>query len=588
MNQIPEPQDPSDTRRLLTAVGLSIAVMLVWTWLFPPPPPPPPTSGDGSTAASVATPATPTGASPASVAAASADALRDVAEETKTLVASSGHELVVTNRDGQVQAWDLTEAQYRKASGPDARALRMVEPPSAGQQRGVFLPPRVELSLDGKETALPYALSVDGESVVARARDSASGVEIERVFKPGAAPYTFEVTLRLRNSSARAVPYEVGALLRGAQKDSEASTGLLALFAPPVHLFEGVCQTAESLERQTLDVVASNVASDDASDKPTFSNGVRWAGVDNRYFLTAFVPDAQGIERCEYAVGGAAARVTPDQMTSEFRYLSTRVALPGGEVAAGQTVERTFTLYGGPKKLDALESMTPSLDAAVDFGWLSTLALPMLKVMQWFYGLLPNWGVAIILLTVLVKLLTLPLTVSQNRSMAGMKALAPKVEEIKKRYPSEPMRANQEVMELYKANGVNPLSGCLPMLLMMPVYFALYKTIYSAVELYHAELGGWITDLSAADPYFVLPLVLGAAMFVQTRMTPSGGDPVQQKIMQTFMPVLFTAMMLFLPSGLVVYILANTLLGILQQHYQNGLAAAAPKVEVVDGVGRRG
>jgi YidC/Oxa1 family membrane protein insertase len=143
-------------------------------------------------------------------------------------------------------------------------------------------------------------------------------------------------------------------------------------------------------------------------------------------------------------------------------------------------------------------------------------------------------------------------------------------------------------MELYKANGVNPLSGCLPMLLMMPVYFALYKTIYSAVELYHAELGGWITDLSAADPYFVLPLVLGAAMFVQTRMTPSGGDPVQQKIMQTFMPVLFTAMMLFLPSGLVVYILANTLLGILQQHYQNGLAAAAPQVEVVDGVGRRG
>ena len=123
MNQIPEPQDPSDTRRLLTAVGLSIAVMLVWTWLFPPPPPAPPTSGDGSTATSVATPATPTGASPASVAAASADALKDVAEETKTLVASSGHELVVTNRDGQVQAWDLTEAQYRKASGPDARAL---------------------------------------------------------------------------------------------------------------------------------------------------------------------------------------------------------------------------------------------------------------------------------------------------------------------------------------------------------------------------------------------------------------------------------------------------------------------------------
>jgi len=212
----------------------------------------------------------------------------------------------------------------------------------------------------------------------------------------------------------------------------------------------------------------------------------------------------------------------------------------------------------------------------------------MLKVLQWFYGVLPNWGVAIILLTVLVKFFTLPLTVSQTKSMAAMKALAPEVEAIKKRYASEPMQANQEVMALYKANGVNPLAGCLPMLLMMPVYFALYKTIYSAVELYQAELGGWVTDLSVADPYFILPLVLGGAMFVQMRMTPSSGDPMQQKMMQTVMPVMFTGMMLFLPSGLVVYILANTLLGILQQHYMNGLAAAAPRVEVVDGVGRRG
>jgi YidC/Oxa1 family membrane protein insertase len=461
----------------------------------------------------------------------------------------------------------------------------MVEAPSAELQRGVFLPPRVELSLDGKETALPYALSLEGDALVARAKDASTGVEVERVFKAGSSPYTFEVTLRLKNPSGRAVPYAVGALLRGAQKDSEAHGGF---FAPPVHLFEGVCQTTDTLERQTLDKVASNHGSTDAADHPRFSNGVRWAGVDNRYFLTAFVPDAQGATSCEYLVGGEAARVGASQAAAGFQYLATRVGLPGGEVAAGQAVERTFTLYGGPKKHDALKSVEPGLDAAVDFGWLSTLALPMLKVLQWFYGVLPNWGVAIILLTILVKLFTLPLTVSQNRSMAAMKALAPEVEAIKKRHASEPMRANQEVMALYKVNGVNPLAGCLPMLLMMPVYFALYKTIYSAVELYHAELGGWITDLSVADPYYILPLVLGGAMFVQTRMTPSSGDPMQQKIMQTVMPVMFTGMMLFLPSGLVVYILVNTLLGILQQHYMNGLAAAAPKVEVVDGVGRRG
>jgi hypothetical protein len=161
------------------------------------------------------------------------------------------------------------------------------------------------------------------------------------------------------------------------------------------------------LERQTLDKVASNHGSTDAADHPRFSNGVRWAGVDNRYFLTAFVPDAQGATSCEYLVGGEAARVGASQAAAGFQYLATRVGLPGGEVAAGQAVERTFTLYGGPKKHDALKSVEPGLDAAVDFGWLSTLALPMLKVLQWFYGVLPNWGVAIILLTILANCCTM-------------------------------------------------------------------------------------------------------------------------------------------------------------------------------------
>jgi YidC/Oxa1 family membrane protein insertase len=292
--------------------------------------------------------------------------------------------------------------------------------------------------------------------------------------------------------------------------------------------------------------------------------------------MTALVPGPEGISSCEYFVGAEAALVAPSEISPETRYVATRLVLPGGSLAPGEKVERSWRVYGGPKKLEALESYSPSLSAAVDFGWLSALSLPMLHTLEFFHGLVPNWGIAIILLTVLVKLLTLPLTHKQYKSMAGMKVLQPQLKELQEKYKDDRVRLQQEMMGLYKKNGVNPLSGCLPVLLMMPVYIALYKTIYSAVELYQADLAGWITDLSEPDPYFVLPLVLGVFFVIQTRLNPTSGDELQQKLMLWIMPVMFTGMMLFLPSGLVVYILANTLLGILQQLYMNRVTAAAP------------
>jgi len=166
---------------------------------------------------------------------------------------------------------------------------------------------------------------------------------------------------------------------------------------------------------------------------------------------------------------------------------------------------------------------------------------------------------------VVVKLITLPLTIKQYRSMAAMKKIQPQMKKVQEKYKEDKVKLQQEMMKLYRENKVNPLAGCLPMLMMMPIYFSLYRTIYSAVELYQAEFFGWIHDLSQQDPYYVTPVLLGILMFAQMRLNPSAGDQMQQKILMNVMPIMFTAMMLFLPSGLVLYILVNTSLGICQQ-----------------------
>jgi YidC/Oxa1 family membrane protein insertase len=175
-----------------------------------------------------------------------------------------------------------------------------------------------------------------------------------------------------------------------------------------------------------------------------------------------------------------------------------------------------------------------------------------------------------------VKLITLPLTIKQYRSMAGMKKVQPQMKEIQAKYKEDKTRMQQEMMKLYRENKVNPLSGCLPMIMMMPVYFALYRTIYSAVELYQADFLWWITDLSKQDPLYISPVLLGVLMIIQMQLNPSAGDQAQQKILMWVMPIMFTGMMLFLPSGLVLYILVNTVLGIGQQWYMYRQAGMMP------------
>jgi len=223
-------------------------------------------------------------------------------------------------------------------------------------------------------------------------------------------------------------------------------------------------------------------------------------------------------------------------------------------------------LYVGPKDLDQLDAVGSNLSDALDFGILSFISMPMLWLLRWFYPLTGSWALAIILLTVLLKLMLMPLTQKGFKQMQRMKDLQPKMADLKEKHEHDKEKLNKEIFALYKTEGVNPLGGCFPMLFQMPVYIALYQMLYAAVDLYKAPLFGWVTDLTAPDPYYVLPVVLGITMFIQQKLSPQMSDNPQAKMMMYVMPVMMTAFMLFLPSGLVLYIFVNMVLTVIQQY----------------------
>ncbi len=571
----------SDPKRMIVAVGLSTAIILGWSLLFPqkkPPKHPAPavasasastgasagaSSAPGSTANGPAAPSAASGATGVHDApvAPAGDAFAHFTEQTAALEAPGQQRVSISNRDGQVAAWDLLEAQYAM---DDPAGFHLVVPPAAEVPHGVFLPPMVDLTVAGQPLVGVYQVSAAGDAVTAHLDDAARGITVDRIYTRGEAVHSLNVTVTVSNRGPSEVSYGLSARLRGAQNNVEASG---KFGAQSTMVFEGLCARAEKTVREGAAGIVKKRAS--AEDLPRFTDGLRYGAVDTKYFITALMPGVEGLSACELFTGTEAAGIDSAVAAQNTTYVTAKLDLPGGTVASGKSVTRSFQLFGGPKKLEILTAQTPSLGDSVDYGMWSPLCLPMLATLRWFYGIVPNFGVAIVLLTLLVKLLTFPLTQKQYKSMAAMRAIQPQLKALQEKYKEDRVRLQSEMMALYKANGVNPLAGCLPVLMMMPVYISLYRTIGQAVELYHAELGLWIHDLSAQDPYYILPIVLGGLFVFQTRLNPPAGDPVQQKLMTWFMPIFFTAMMLFLPAGLVVYILCNTMLGIVQQSYMN-------------------
>lgn len=281
------------------------------------------------------------------------------------------------------------------------------------------------------------------------------------------------------------------------------------------------------------------------TEPKNFKEGVKWIAQEDKYFFSSIVPKVQIEDSKVWSKNGDAL---------------VALKLPAGV--------SNYFIYAGPKEYDTLKKYGVGLEHIVDFGFFSILARPLFWILKIFYSISHNYGVAIIILTIIVRIPFIPLISKGQKSMKRLQDIQPRMAEIREKYKNDPQRMQKELMELYKKHKVNPMGGCLPMLLQIPVFFALYKVLLIAIELRGAPFMLWIKDLSVKDPYYILPIIMGATMVIQQKMTPSTMDPTQQKIMM-IMPIVFTFMFLTFPSGLVLYWLVNNVLSIAQQWHMN-------------------
>jgi YidC/Oxa1 family membrane protein insertase len=276
-----------------------------------------------------------------------------------------------------------------------------------------------------------------------------------------------------------------------------------------------------------------------------------WVSMVQHYFVSAFLPPAntpreiytRKIDNNLYAVGSI---------------------LPVGTVAPGASASIESRLYSGPQESAVLEKTAPGFELVKDYGWLTIIAKPIFWLMDQIHKVIGNWGWTIIALTVLIKLAFFPLSAASYRSMAKMKTVTPKMQAIRERHKSDPQKMNQAMMELYKTEKINPLGGCLPIVVQIPVFISLYWVLLASVEMRNAPWLGWIHDLASPDPWYILPIVMAATMFIQTKLNPTPPDPIQAKVMM-FMPIIFSVMFFFFPAGLVLYWVVNNVLSIAQQ-----------------------
>ncbi|HEY2969501.1 MAG TPA: membrane protein insertase YidC [Casimicrobiaceae bacterium] len=346
-------------------------------------------------------------------------------------------------------------------------------------------------------------------------------------------------------------------------RDSKA-TGIQSWGAPAAYTGPVLYDEADKYKK--LDF--SDIDKGKAKFTDKTDNG--WVGMVEHYFVAAWLPsDATKISREFYV-----------NKVDNLYYAGVKI--PVGSVAPSATARVSVPLYVGPQEQDTLKSLANGLDLVVDYGIFTVIAAPLFWLLKWLHSLLGNWGWAIIAMTVIIKSAFYPLNHASARSMAKMKVVAPKMKALQEQYANDKQQLQIKMMELYKTEKINPLGGCLPILVQIPVFIALYWVLLAAVELRHAPWIGWIHDLSAPDPYFVLPVVYAITAYLQVKLSPTPiQDPVQAKVMQ-IMPIAFSVLFLFFPSGLVLYWLINNSLQIFQQWHMNRVieretAAAAAK-----------
>jgi YidC/Oxa1 family membrane protein insertase len=419
------------------------------------------------------------------------------------------------------------EHQYEAQSGitgeggPNHRTLWRLQPGST--------------TLGAGEESLEVRFSAQG-------RD---GLAVTKVYRFKRDSYVIDVALEISNGGGQpASPYAYFQLTHDGKSSADANAVAETFGAQS---FNGFAVYSEEKKFQKVHLTDIDKAKTDFVKQA--SDG--WFAYVQHYFVASWLP-ADKLAR-EYAM----------EKRADGSYVG-RALVAAGAIPPGGNARIAAPLYAGPQEQRRLAAVAPGFDLVVDYGWLTIIAWPLFWLLEKFHDLSGNWGVAIILLTVTIKLVFFPLSAASYRSMAKMKLITPRMQKIREMYEQDRQKMNQAMMELYKTEKINPLGGCFPILVQIPVFIALYWVLLAAIELRHAPFILWIKDLSALDPYYVLPVLMTVTMVIQTKLNPVPPDPVQAKVMQ-FMPFIFSIFFFFFPAGLVLYWLINNILSILQQ-----------------------
>jgi len=404
-------------------------------------------------------------------------------------------------------------------------------------------------------TRTAYELGSGDEIVVPLTWSNDQGVSVEKTFRFSRGSYRIDIDQRLVNRSDATWSGADYAQIRRRTSDNERTMFDVDSYSTdgPI-IYDG--KKSEKLDRDDL-----------LSEGPfTIKATNGWVGAIQHHFLSVVVPTSESQYNYTVSVGGNIST-------------ASLIQTPTVNIASGGEHTFTTTAFVGPKLHSQLDEISETLTLTVDYGWLTIISDPLFGILSWVYSFVGNWGLAIILVTIMIKAVFYKLTEASGRSMAKMREIQPRMKALQDRYKDDRQALSQAMMELYKREKVNPAAGCLPILIQMPFFLAFYWVLLESVEMRQAPFAFWLTDLSSRDPYFILPIIMGAAMLGQQRLNPTPGDPVQAKVMQV-MPIIFTAFFAFFPSGLVLYWVTNTLLSIAQQWYINKIvheAATAKK-----------
>lgn len=534
-----------DNPRTLLAVILSMAVIFVYyTWISPPLEPSPTFAQPDSETAVTMGESKNKEDKPGSVNQVSSDASQlfsfSPLEAAQTLsLEDSKSQLLFNKQRASMVSWKFNE--FHEGIENKSKLLDLL----GGEGDGFYLtltslePANFVYQLTSAEKKFPVTFEARGD-----------GLNIKKVFtKNGESmPYVVDISVEITNSGSKSREIDPRLWILRKQKKEEQENGIISFLKQ---------QSADRFDVQYLlngELVLGEPWNKMAVKKE-MAGKINWTTLTDRYFLLGLVSRQESQQ----------VSVEYGKQANDIIY--TSLSYGSLVLKPGEAVTRKYTAYLGPKKRDELQKLGVQLEKSVDYGWFSFVAIPILWLLIFFEKIVQNWGLAIIVLTFFIKLLLHPINKKSMESMKAMQKLQPRLAEIREKYKNDRERLNVEMMQLFKTHKVNPMGGCLPLIIQMPVYIALYKVLWNAIEIYHKPFFWFYRDLAAPDPYLISPILLGIFFMLQQKFTPQSTaiDPAQQKMMM-FMPLFFSVFMIFFPFGLVLYILVNTVMSVVQQY----------------------